>query len=157
MRLSIVRTRFEKPIELDLRLVQSTGQIEGPSAQQPLGDPGLRVWGIEQICALRLDETFEVVRKKLGPEFGPETAPAGVVLAGGTAKIPGIVECATRAFGVPARLAEFSPGLTENLRDPAYSAVLGVLSYGFNAAAEESAAAPRQPSVLGKLAQLFRA
>lgn len=108
---------------------------------------------IEQITAARTTELFEVVRKKLGAAFSPEKTPAGVILTGGTSQLPGIDEAAARIFGVPARLGEAPGWVAENLRDPGFSSVLGLLQYGISS--RPDVAPPRRrtraPAWVGKL------
>lgn len=95
-----------------------------------LGDRQVSRMAIEQIITARVREIFEVVLKKLGNAFSPETTGAGVVLTGGTAKLDGIADVATAVFGVPARVGE-APAWVEKqeLRDPRHSTGLGLLEY----------------------------
>jgi cell division protein FtsA len=104
-----------------------------------IGDRKFPRHTIEQITAARTAELFEVVRKKLGPAFSPEKTAAGVILTGGTSKLPGIDEAAARVFGVQARLGEAPGWVAENLRDPAFSSVLGLLQYGISSSADLNA------------------
>ena len=85
---------------------------------------------IEQITAARTAEIFEVVKKRLGAAFAPDTATAGVILTGGASKLAGIDEAAAKVFGVPASLGEPPAWVNENLRGPGFSTVLGLLHYG---------------------------
>jgi cell division protein FtsA len=94
-------------------------------------------------------EIFEVVRQKLGASFAPEKIPAGVVLTGGSAKLPAITEAAAKVFGTSARLGEAPAWIGENLRDPGYATALGLLHFSLNAQADR-ATAPRR-SLLSKL------
>jgi cell division protein FtsA len=114
-----------------------------------IGDREFPRLTIEQITAARVWEIFEVVRKKLGASFAPEKIPAGVVLTGGTAKLPAITEAAAKVFGASARLGEAPSWIGDNLRDPGYSTALGLLHFSLNAQADR-AAAPRR-SLLSKL------
>ncbi len=107
-----------------------------------IGDRKFPRHTIEQITAARTAELFEVVRKKLGPAFSPEKTAAGVILTGGTSKLPGIDEAAARVFGVQARLGEPPGWVAENLRDPGFSSVLGMLQYGISSRGD--LAAPRR-------------
>ena len=104
-----------------------------------IGDRKFPRHTIEQITSARTAELFEVVRKKLGPAFSPEKTAAGVILTGGTSKLPGIDEAAARVFGVQARLGEAPGWVAENLRDPAFSSVLGLLQYGISSSADLTA------------------
>ena len=108
-----------------------------------IGDRQFSRYGIEQITSARIWEIFEVVKKKLGPAFTPEKIAAGVILTGGTAKLLGIDEAAAKVFGVQARLGEAPSWVAENLRDPGFSSVLGLLQYGLSSRAE-AASAPRR-------------
>jgi cell division protein FtsA len=114
-----------------------------------IGDREFPRLTIEQITAARVWEIFEVVRQKLGASFAPEKIPAGVVLTGGSAKLPAITEAAAKVFGASARLGEAPSWIGENLRDPGYSTALGLLHFSLNAQADR-ATAPRR-SLLSKL------
>ena len=92
-----------------------------------IGDRQLPKNSIEQITSARVWEIFEIIRKKLGPDFTPETVPAGVVLTGGASKLNGMAEAAAKAFEVPASLGEFPAEIHDQLRDPAYATPLGIL------------------------------
>jgi cell division protein FtsA len=115
-----------------------------------IGDREFPRLTIEQITSARVWEIFEVVRKKLGASFTPEKIPAGVVLTGGTAKLPAITEAAAKVFGASARLGEAPSWIGENLRDPGCSTALGLLHFTLNAQADR-ATAPRRRSLLSKL------
>jgi cell division protein FtsA len=120
-----------------------------------IGDRQFPQQAIEQITAARLWELFEVVKKKLGTAFAPETCAAGVVLTGGTAKLPGIATVAAKVFGVPAHLGEAPTWVSENLRDPGYHTALGLLYYGVSVQAENVAPARRGGGFLSGVKRLF--
>lgn len=118
-----------------------------------IGDRQFPKHTIETITSARTWELFEVVKKKLGPAFTPERIAAGVILTGGAAKLPGIEEAAAKVFGVTARQGEAPGWVNDNLRDPSFSTVLGLLFYGLNARAES--APPRRRSAGNFIKQLF--
>ena len=120
-----------------------------------IGDRQFSRLAIEQILAARSWELLEVVRKKLGPAFSPETCAAGVVLTGGTAKLPGLAECASKVFGTPAHVGEAPSWVAENLREPGYQTALGLLYYGLSSQAEKSAAARSRGGFLSGFTRLF--
>lgn len=120
-----------------------------------IGDRQFPQQAIEQITAARTWELLEVVKKKLGNAFSPETCTAGVVLTGGTAKLAGIGEIASRVFGVPAHLGEAPGWVSENLRDPGYHTALGLLYYGVSAQAEKAAPVRRSAGFLTNVKRLF--
>jgi cell division protein FtsA len=97
-----------------------------------IGDRHFPRHTVEQVVSARVWEIFEVVRKKLGTHFDAEKCAAGVVLTGGSSKIPALAECAAKVFGVPAHLGEPPSSVSQNLRDPSYSTSLGLLYYGLS-------------------------
>jgi len=120
-----------------------------------IGDRQFPRLAIEQITSARIWELLEVVRKKLGHSFATETCAAGVVLTGGTAKLPGLAECAAKVFGVPAHLGEAPGWVAENLREPGYQTALGLLYYGVTTHAEGAASRRRSGGFLRSVSRLF--
>lgn len=120
-----------------------------------IGDRQFPQQTIEQITSARIWELLEVVKKKLGTAFSPETCSAGVVLTGGTAKLAGIAEVAAKVFGVPAHLGETPTWVSENMRDPGYHTALGLLYYGVNASSDRIAATRRSGGFLTNVKRLF--
>jgi cell division protein FtsA len=120
-----------------------------------IGDRQFPQQAIEQITSARAWELLEVVRKKLGSSFSPDTCAAGVVLTGGTAKLAGIADAAAKIFGVPAHLGEAPNWVSENLRDPGYHTALGLLYYGVSSPLEKPAPARRGGSFLTGVKRLF--
>ncbi|WP_404423175.1 cell division protein FtsA [Nibricoccus sp. IMCC34717] len=118
-----------------------------------IGDRQFPKHSIEQLTSLRVWEIFEVVKRKLGPNFDPERVTAGVVLTGGTAKLPGIAEAAAKVFGVPARVGDLPGNINERVRDPSYATALGLLFVGMNKRVEAAPARPRR----NLLQRLFQA
>lgn len=116
-----------------------------------IGDRQFPRQAIEQICAARTWEIFEVVKKKLGAAFDPERVTAGVVVTGGTAKLPAIAEAAAKVFGVMARVGETPGYVNENLRDPGFATSLGLLYFGLNSNAEAAVPQRRKAGFLSKL------
>ncbi len=120
-----------------------------------IGDRQFPQLAIEQITSARIWELLEVVKKRLGNAFTPEACAAGVVLTGGTAKLPGIADAAAKIFGVPAHLGETPTWVSENLRDPGFHTALGLLYYGVSAHNEKSAPSRRSGGVFSGLKRLF--
>ena len=84
---------------------------------------------IEQIVTARLRKVFAVVSARLGPMLDPAATAAGVVLTGGTAKLPGITELASATLGLPSRIGAPALSDADALNDPRYSTVLGLFAY----------------------------
>ncbi|MFY9925239.1 MAG: cell division protein FtsA, partial [Opitutaceae bacterium] len=164
---------FTNDISIGLRLTEGQAEklkLRFGRAQVQARDKGEKVWldgnysigdrqfprhAIESITAARARELLEVVRKKLGQGFAPESCAGGVVLTGGGAKLPGIAECAANVFGTSARLGEAPSWVNENLRDPGYHTALGILYYGVSVQSDRSAAARRKGGFLRNVTRLF--
>ena len=121
------------------------------------GDRQLPKMAIETIASARILELLEVVRQKLGPAFVPEHCGAGIILAGGTAKLPGIEEAAARVFSLPARCGEPPGWVKDELKDPMFSTVLGVFQFGLRTAHEHAVPPRRKTGLLSNLTKIFAA
>ena len=119
-----------------------------------IGDRQFTRQAIEMITEARVREIFEVVKKKLGPDFGPEACAAGVFLTGGTSKLPVITDAATKVFGIPTQVGEMPPGMDEKLNRPQHATVLGLLHFGLQNRGGPSSGAPRRRS-RGFITKLF--
>lgn len=80
---------------------------------------------LSEIIEARLVQTFEQVKRALD-SVDALTLPGGVVLTGGAAILPGVVELAEDIFGVPVKL--YTPDQM-GLRHPSFSQALGLLHY----------------------------
>lgn len=82
----------------------------------------------------RITEIFEFVVENIESAGYEYQLPAGVVLTGGSALIPGITAIAKKVFKVPARIG--SPrgleGLVDGISSPAYAATQGLVLYALH-------------------------
>ena len=87
---------------------------------------------MEEIIEARLEEIFNLVGSQV-VQAGFETSmPAGVVLTGGTAMIPGITKVANEVFRVPVRTGYPSGlvGLVDEISGPDHATGQGLITYG---------------------------
>ena len=84
---------------------------------------------VTMIVEARIEELFEYVSKELVKIRRMRKLPGGVVLTGGTAKLPGIAEFAKEQLQLPARVGKFQTvtGLVDTIDDPMYSTVVGLM------------------------------
>ncbi|HXN35053.1 MAG TPA: cell division protein FtsA, partial [Opitutaceae bacterium] len=138
-------------------LVQSRDKAEKVwlDGNYSIGDRQFNRQAIESITAARAWELMEVVKRKLGHAFSPDTCAAGVVLTGGAAKMPAIAECAAKVFGTTARLGEAPSWVNDNLRDPGFHTAMGILYYGVSSQGERGAAKRRKGGFLQSVTRLF--
>jgi cell division protein FtsA len=88
-----------------------------------------RASDVFMITEARIEELFEYVNKELQKIHRAKKLPGGVVLVGGTAKLPGIAEFAREQLELPARLGKLQPlsGLLDTVDDPAYATAVGLM------------------------------
>ncbi|HXF94755.1 MAG TPA: cell division protein FtsA [Gemmatimonadales bacterium] len=94
---------------------------------------------VADIIHQRLDEIFGLVGRELEKAgYEPRRLPAGVVLTGGTAHLPGIVELAREVFGMPVRAGTPElgiSGLVDSVQAPRYAVPVGLVLYAAQQAA----------------------
>lgn len=84
---------------------------------------------IAMITEARVEELFEFVDKELGRIHKAHKLPGGVVLVGGTAKLPGIADFAKEQLQLAARVGKLQPlsGLIDTVADPTYCTAVGLM------------------------------
>ncbi|HSX33883.1 MAG TPA: cell division protein FtsA [Candidatus Saccharimonadales bacterium] len=84
---------------------------------------------IAMVTEARVEELFEYVDKELGRIHRAHKLPGGVVLVGGTAKLPGIADFAKEQLQLAARIGKLQPmsGLIDTVADPMYSTAVGLM------------------------------
>ena len=92
-------------------------------------------WKLAEIIEARVDEILCLVSQEIKRSGYDGLLPAGVVLCGGVAQLPGIQELGRDVLGLPVRLG--TPhnlvGLVDRVSGPAYAVVAGLLGWGLMA------------------------
>jgi cell division protein FtsA len=100
---------------------------------------------LSHIIHQRLDEIFMLVGREFERAgYGGGRLPAGVVLTGGTAHLPGLVELAREVFAVPVRAGAPElgiSGLVDSVQAPRYAVPVGLVLYGARRLAQGAAGA----------------
>jgi cell division protein FtsA len=94
---------------------------------------------IAHITEQRLDELFGLVNEQLMLVGVADRLGAGVVITGGTAALPGLVELAQQVFAAPVRLGvpgEGLTGLADSVGRPRFATAAGLALYGAERFAE---------------------
>ncbi len=83
---------------------------------------------VSQILEARLEQIFGLVAAEIRRSGYEGLLPAGVVLTGGTARLPGIAELAQRVLNMPVRVSvpQGITGLIDTLDNPAYATSVGL-------------------------------
>jgi len=98
--------------------------------EEPHGDVSRRK--LCQIVAYRAEEMFGLVEREIRRLGFDGLLPAGVVVTGGTAALPGLREVAADTLQLPVRIGmpRRLRGLVETISSPAYSTSVGLLLWG---------------------------
>ena len=85
-----------------------------------------------EIIEPRLDEIFELVQKEIAKSGYENSLASGVVVTGGAMLLPGAIEMAERAFGLPVRLGvpAHIVGLLNVINNPVYAVAVGLVLHG---------------------------
>ena len=117
---------------------------------------------IDDIVEARLAELFDLINRELKRIKRQANLPGGAVLTGGGANLRGIVDYAKAKLQMNARV--YKPrgykGVTEKVKDPAWTTVLGLLEYSAEAGGSiDDGGEAGKPGLLsgliGKITSLF--
>ncbi len=122
-----------------------------------VGDRPPRTVFARMLCEIvepRAQELLTLVRDELQRAGLAKLIPAGLVLAGGGCHLSGLVELAERMFALPVRrVAPRGPvGMPEEISQPEYATVVGLLVYGARA---RRLAAQRPDTLAAKIKSMF--
>lgn len=87
---------------------------------------------LAEVVEARYEELFDLVQKELRLSGLDEHLAAGIVLTGGSAQMPGVIELAEQVFGLPVRLGlpKSIIGAREIVEDAHNTTGIGLLHYG---------------------------
>lgn len=108
---------------------------------------------IAEIIEARLEEILKMVDKELQSIDRSGMLPAGVVLVGGGAKLPGVVEVAKREFRLPAAVGMPLDMVTaiDKLNDPSFATAIGLARWGNLTAKKEGGSILSRFSSVGEV------
>jgi cell division protein FtsA len=88
---------------------------------------------LAHIMHMRMQEVLEYASDEITRAGYSQRLPAGVILTGGGAQAPGIVELAREVFAMPARTGvpgQHLRGLADSVESPAFAVPVGLVLYG---------------------------
>jgi cell division protein FtsA len=87
---------------------------------------------LAEVIEPRVEELYTLVQKVLRESGYEELLSSGIVLTGGSAVMQGMVELGEEIFHMPVRLGvpRYAGGLSDVVRSPRYSTVVGLLIEG---------------------------
>ncbi len=96
-----------------------------------IGDRPISKVTMAKILNARIAEVFSIISNKLGSAISPQNLPGGVILTGGSSRLPGICRVGSDILGVDTRMGSHPAWVVKDgLRDPEYSTTLGLLFFG---------------------------
>lgn len=106
-----------------------------------------------EIIQSRIEEVFELAGQELKKSNYMDVIPGGIVLTGGTSKLPGIEKAAEEIFSVNVRLGNpiGVDGNPEILNDPIYATAVGLAKYRHVGEWSRSHRTLKQQSLLKRL------
>ena len=118
---------------------------------------------LAEIIQARVEEIFNMVHEEIKKSGYDGLLPAGIVVTGGTAELPGILDMAGQVLDLPARVG--SPlglyGLADSISRPAYATAVGLLLWGLRHTSlymdEEEPEDDGQLSLLARFGRWLRA
>ncbi|MBN2359367.1 MAG: cell division protein FtsA [Deltaproteobacteria bacterium] len=112
-------------------MVDKDETIEVPS----IGNRTPRILGRQILCEIiepRIEEICELIKREIEKTGYEDLLASGLVLTGGTALLPGIVELAEEVIGLPVRrgLPQGVGGLVDVVKSPMFATGVGLVQYG---------------------------
>ncbi len=84
---------------------------------------------VSNIISARIDEIFAFIDRELKKIGRSGLLPAGVILTGGGAHLPGVVELGKKRLRLPVRVGkpQIMPGISDKTEDPAFAVAIGLI------------------------------
>jgi cell division protein FtsA len=101
---------------------------------------------LHQVIEARVEEIFQMLRAEVRRVGYEGLLPAGVVLTGGTALLPGIEEVARSVLNLPVRIGVPTRlgGLADTIDSPAYATSVGLVRWGLKRGSAQHILVPQE-------------
>ena len=89
-------------------------------------------WKLAEIIEARMEEMLEMIQQEIKRSGYDGLLPAGIVLCGGTAQLPGIQELGRDMLSLPVRVGvpQDIHGLVDKISNPAHAVGAGLIGWG---------------------------
>jgi len=113
---------------------------------------------LARILAARAEETLELVLTEIKRSGFDGLLPAGMVVCGGSAQLPGLVSMSQDFLQAPVRIGTPNgiSGMTRGLASPAFATGIGLLKWGFEHRRSNSHEGRDSESSMGRVSQWLR-
>jgi len=118
---------------------------------------------LAEIIQARVEELFNMVHEEIKKSGYDGLLPAGLVVTGGTAELPGILDLAGQTLDLPARIGVPTGmhGLADSISRPAYATAVGLLLWGLRHTSfiidEDEYEEQESPDVMSRVGRWLRA
>lgn len=118
---------------------------------------------LAEIIQARVEELFNMVHEEIKKSGYDGLLPAGLVITGGTAELPGILDLAGQTLDLPARIGVpmGMHGLADSISRPTYATAVGLLLWGLRHTSfvidDEEYEEQESPDVVARLGRWLRA
>jgi cell division protein FtsA len=122
--------------EMAEEMKKKYGNVTPTGAENESGDMAITHDGhsisyndLSEIIRVRIEELLRLVMLEMPQSDYRKLIPAGLVITGGGANLPGIIELGEKITRMPVRIGQPStlPGVSDNLANPAYATGVGLL------------------------------
>ncbi len=113
---------------------------------------------VHMICEARVEELFEFVDKELQRIRRSRKLPGGVVINGGTAKLPGIAEFARESLQLAARVGHIHnvSGLVDTVDDEIFTTAVGLMMLDMLLPADDIETMPAEYNAVASIRSLIK-
>lgn len=113
---------------------------------------------VHMICEARVEELFEFVDKELQRIRRSRKLPGGVVINGGTAKLPGIAEFARESLQLAARVGHIHnvSGLVDTVDDEIFTTAVGLMMLDMLLPADDIESMPAEYNAVASIRSLIK-
>lgn len=128
----------------DIKRTHGIALRQRADPQHPVEVPGVGERGprqlsrqtLAEVIEPRVEELYSLVQSELRRSGFEERLSSGIVITGGSAQMPGMVELGEEVFHLPVRLGvpQYVGGLAEVVKNPRFSTAVGLLLIGKAAA-----------------------
>jgi cell division protein FtsA len=148
----------------DIKLVHGCALMQLADPADMIDVPGVGERGPRQLSRAtlaeviepRVEELFQLIQQELRRTGFEDVLSSGIVLTGGAAKMPGMVELAEEVFHMPVRVGvpKYFGGLAEAVKDPRFSTSIGLLLIGKDQLQKTAGPKPETASVGGLFSRM---
>ncbi len=148
----------------DIKLVHGCALMQLADPADMIDVPGVGERGPRQLSRAtlaevlepRVEELFQLIQQELRRTGFEDVLSSGIVLTGGAANMPGMVELAEEVFLMPVRVGvpKYFGGLAEAVKDPRFSTSIGLLLIGKDQLQKTAGPKPETASVGGLFSRM---